>query len=342
MKKIMCLAASALMLLSGCGKKTANNSVQASRDVFAMDTYMNLKAYGENAEDALRQAESEILHLEELLSVTNENSDISVINSANGSSVAVAEDTAKIIAKALEIGDITDGALDISVYPVLREWGFTAGEYKIPEKSTLDALLENVDYRRIRLEDCAVTVPAAYQLDLGALAKGYTSDRVMEILRENGVESAVISLGGNVRTLGRKPDGSQWKIAVTDPFVPESSLAVVEVSDKAVITSGNYERYFMGEDGVRYHHIIDPEDGFPADNGLVSVTIIAESGIMCDALSTALFVSGYEKAVDIWREHGNFDMILIDEDGMIYITPGIEESFSLSGNFHYDMQVIQP
>lgn len=340
MKKILCLAASALMLLSGC-EKTADNSVQASRDVFAMDTYMNLKAYGENAGDALMLAESEILRLEKLLSVTDENSDISAINSANGSGVAVAEDTAEIISKALEIGDETGGALDISVYPVLREWGFTAGEYKIPEDSTLDALLDNVDYRRIQLADGVVTAPEDYQLDLGALAKGYTSDRIMEILAEKDVESAIVSLGGNVQTLGKKPDGSLWKIAVTDPFSPDSTLAVVEVYDKAVITSGNYERYFVGEDGVRYHHIIDPEDGFPADNGLVSVTIIAESGIMCDALSTALFVSGYEKAADFWREQGNFDMILIDDNGKICITPGIEDSFSLSGR-SYDVQVIEP
>lgn len=342
MKKILCLAASALMLFSGCEKKAADKSVQASRDVFAMDTYMNLKAYGENAGTALRLAEDEILRLDDLLSVTNENSDISAINSSKGDSAAVAEDTAEIIAKALEIGDETGGALDISVYPVLREWGFTTGEYKIPEKTTLDALLENVDYRRIQLEDGTVTVPENYQLDLGALAKGYTSDRVMEIFKENGVESAVISLGGNVQTLGKKPDGSQWKIAVTDPFSPDSTLAVVEVSDKAVITSGSYERYFIGDDGIRYHHIIDPEDGFPADNGLVSVTVIAESGIMCDALSTALFVSGYEKAADFWRKHENFDMILIDEDGKIFITPGIENSFSLGGKRHYDVQVIQP
>lgn len=342
MKKILCLTASALMLLSGCEKNAADKSVQASRDVFAMDTYMNLKAYGENAETALRLAEDEILRLEKLFSVTSENSDISAINKSDGNSAAVAEDTAEIIAKALEIGDQTGGALDISVYPVLREWGFTTGEYKIPEKTALDALLENVDYRRIQLDDGAVTVPENYQLDLGALAKGYTSDRVMEIFKENGVESAVISLGGNVQTLGKKPDGSQWKIAVTDPFSPDSTLAVVEVSDKAVITSGSYERYFIGDDGVRYHHIIDPEDGFPADSGLVSVTVIAESGIMCDALSTALFVYGCEKAADFWRERENFDMILIDEDGKIFITPGIESSFSLSGKRHDDVQVIQP
>ncbi len=339
MKKFVCLAASALMLLVGCENNT-NNSVQASRDVFAMDTYMNLKAYGENAEEALLLAEKEILRLEEMLSVTDENSDISAINNSNGGSVAVEKDTALIIAKALEIGDETGGALDISVYPVLREWGFTTGEYKIPEKTKIDVLLENVDYRRIELSDGYVTVPEGYQLDLGSLAKGYTSDRVMAVLAENGVESAVISLGGNVQTLGKKTDGTQWKIAVTDPFFPDTALGVLEVSDKAVITSGNYERYFMGDDGVRYHHIIDPEDGFPADNGLVSVTVIAESGITCDALSTALFVSGYEKAAELWRSCGDFDMILIDDSGKICITPGIKESFSLNSD-SYDVQVIE-
>lgn len=327
MKKFLCSATAALFLFSGCTERKNTENTQASKDVFAMDTYMNLKAYGSNSETALEFAVDEILHLEDLLSVTNENSDISAINNSGGNVVSVDNDTAEIIEKAIEVGNQTNGALDITVYPVLKEWGFTTDNYKIPDSETLDILLENVDYHQIKLNGNRITVPESFQLDLGALAKGYTSDKVMEILRNNGINSAVVSLGGNVQTLGRKPDGSLWKVAVINPFYPDSTMGILQVADKAVITSGNYERYFISENGKTYHHIIDPSNGYPANNGLVSVTIIGESGIMCDALSTALFVSGYEKAVNYWQKNEDFDMILVTEHNEIFITEGIAYTF---------------
>lgn len=327
MKKILCLSAAALFLFSGCTESKNAENTQASKDVFAMDTYMNLKAYGTNSETALEIAVDEILYLDDLLSVTNENSDISAINNSDGNVVSVDNDTAEIIEKAIEIGNQTNGALDITVYSVLKEWGFTTDDHKIPDSETLDILLKNVDYHQIKLNGNRITVPESFQLDLGALAKGYTSDKVMEILRNNGINSAVVSLGGNVQTLGRKPDGSFWKVAVIDPFYPDSTMGILKVEDKAVITSGNYERYFIGENGKRYHHIIDPTDGYPANNGLVSVTIIGGSGIMCDALSTALFVSGYGKAVSYWRKNEDFDMILVTDHNEIFITEGIAYTF---------------
>ena len=327
MKKCLCLAAASLLLLSGCTESKNVENTQALKDVFAMDTYMNLKAYGKNSETALEIAVDEILHLEDLLSVTNEHSDISAINNSAGNVISVDNDTAEIIEKAIEIGDQTNGALDITVYPVLKEWGFTTDDHKIPDSETLDILLKNVDYHQIKLNGNRITVPESFQLDLGALAKGYTSDKVMEILRNNGINSAVVSLGGNVQTLGRKPDGSLWKVAVIDPFSPDSTMGILQVEDKAVITSGNYERYFIGENGKRYHHIIDPSNGYPANNGLVSVTIIGRSGIMCDALSTALFVLGYEKAISYWRKNGDFDMILVTDHNEIFITEDIAHTF---------------
>lgn len=317
----------ALFLFSSCTERKNTENIQASKDVFAMDTYMNLKAYGKNSETALEFAVDEIIYLDNLLSVTNENSDISAINNSGGKSVSVENDTAEIIKKAIEVGNQTNGALDITVYPVLKEWGFTTSNYNIPDIETLDILLDNVDYHQIKTDGNRITVPESFQLDLGALAKGYTSDKVMEILRNNGINSAVVSLGGNVQTLGRKPDGSLWKVAVINPFFPDSTMGVLQVTDKAVITSGNYERYFIGKDGKRYHHIIDPSNGYPANNGLVSVTIIGESGIMCDALSTALFVSGYEKAVDYWQKNKDFDMILVTNHDEIFITEDIACTF---------------
>ena len=328
MKKYLCLAIAILLLLSGCSTVSENTeNFQATKDVFAMDTYMNLKAYGENSEIALEIAGDEIKYLDELLSVTNNDSDVRKINNSNGNSVSVNKETAEIIQNAIEIGDQTNGALDITIYPVLKEWGFTTNDYKIPDGKTIEMLLKNVDYNKIKLDGNSVTIPKNSELDLGALAKGYTSDKVMEILRNNDVGSAVVSLGGNVQTLGRKPDGSLWKVAVTDPFSPDSAMGVLDVEDKAVITSGNYERYFVAENGEMYHHIIDPSDGYPADSGLVSVTIIGDSGIMCDALSTALFVSGFEKAVNYWKNNKDFDMILVTDRKNIFITEGVADTF---------------
>lgn len=326
-KKISASGVCLIIFLAGCGEKNEkqNNPEKVQRDVFAMDTYMSLTAYGDNAEAALNKASKRITELESLLAVNSENSDVWKINNSNGNTVQISNDTAEIISSAIEYGDST-GTLDITIYPVLREWGFTTKEYKIPDADRLSELLENVDYSNIKLDGNNISIPENYMIDLGAVAKGYTGDEVIAELRENGVDSAIISLGGNVQALGLKPDGSQWNVSVINPFMPDSSMCVVSVGEKAVVTSGNYERYFTGDDGKNYWHIIDKTDGYPADNGLVSVTIIGDSGIMCDALSTALFIAGTEKAQEYWRNNGGFDMILVTGGRRIIYTDGIEGS----------------
>lgn len=322
------------VMLTGCGadKKSgspsAESNVKHTTDVFAMDTYMNLTAYGENAENALELASAEIYRLESVLSVTLSGSDTAAINSSGGKPVEVSEDTLNIVSTGMRYGTLTGGALDITIYPVLREWGFTTGDYHIPTADTLSELLKSVDFTRVQTFGDTVTIGDDQQIDLGALAKGYTSDKVMSVMRENGVDSAIVSLGGNVQALGKKPDGSMWTVAVVDPFAPDTDMCTLKIADKAVITSGNYERYFTGEDGRNYFHIIDSADGYPAENGLVSVTVIGESGIMCDALSTALFVLGTDKALDFYRAMQDstdapFDLILVTDDGRMLYTEGI-------------------
>ena len=298
-----------------------------TRDVFAMDTYMSLKAYGNSADTALSLAEERITELEKIFSVTDSDSDIYAINHAGGVSTAVHDETVKLINKGIEIGGKTGGSLDITLYPIVREWGFTVGDYKIPEPEKLAELMKYVDYTKISVSGNTVTIPKNAEIDLGAVAKGYTGDEVMRILSENGVESAIISLGGNVQALGTKPDGSDWKVAVCDPFSPSDNMCTINIADKAVITSGNYERCFTGKDGKLYWHIIDPKDGYPADNGLVSATIIGDSGLDCDALSTAMFVAGTEKAIDHYKQNQEFDMILVTDDAKIYYTQGIADGF---------------
>ena len=324
-------AAAVLTVFPGCGEN-APAHISAERDVFAMDTFMTMKAYGSRAETALEEAEQRIRQLEDELSVTSSDSDICRINSADGESVEVSEDAVTLIEAGISYWNETSGALEISVYPVLAEWGFTTGEYKIPDPEKLKSLLANVDSGKIEVDSSSVRIPEGSKIDLGALAKGYTGDEIMDICRENGVTSALISLGGNVQTLGKKPDGSEWKVAVKDPFAPDTNMCVLCVSDKAVVTSGNYERYFTGDDGRDYWHIIDPKDGYPADNGLVSVTVIGESGLRCDALSTALFVAGTEGAKSYLREHTDVDAVLVTDDDRLLYTGGIADKLdNISG-----------
>ena len=324
-----------LFLVLSCGicfscTDSRENFRTDSTDVFAMDTYMNLKACGENTEQALKDAVEEIHRLENIFSVTLPESDISSIN--KGIPAEVSDDTLNVLNSALEYGESTDGALDITIYPVLKLWGFTTGEYKIPEKSEINELLENVGYSCMEINGNTVSVPENVRIDLGALAKGYTGDRIMQIFKSHGIDSAIISLGGNVQALGKKPDGSNWKVSVRNPFSPDEDMCILSVDGKAVITSGNYERYFEGGDGNVYWHIIDPSDGYPADNGIVSATVTGESGIMCDALSTAFFVMGREKAEKYYRENKNFDMILVTDNREILITEGISENFENISN----------
>lgn len=322
---LICVFLPAVSCKAGNNVKNEDNAVPCTRDVFAMDTYMNLTAYGSNAEKALDDAERRILQLESEFSATSETSEIWKLDHSNGEAIELKDDTAELIGKALDMCDKTCGCLDITIYPVLKEWGFTTGDYKIPEKARISELLKNVGYSKVKIEDKSVNMPKETEIDLGAVAKGYTGDEILEIMRSHDVKSALVNLGGNVQTLGKKPDGSEWKVAVRDPFHPETDMCVLEVDDCAVITSGNYERFFIGDDGKRYCHIIDPADGCPADNGFVSVTVIGESGIVCDALSTAVFVAGIKKSNEIISEYVDYDFIVVSDDEKMYYTQGISD-----------------
>lgn len=341
MKKITTLLFLFLITLCGCANSAESSSEDTkeySRDIFAMDTYMYLKAYGEHADTALGYSSEQILSLEELFSVTSEKSDIWAINHSNGEPVSVSDDTIAVLDKAIEIGGKTNGALDVTIYPLLTEWGFTTDTQQVPTDDIIADKLKLIDYTKISVKGNTVQLPDNMQIDFGALAKGYTGDCVTEILKENGVKSALVNLGGNVHAVGTKPDGTLWKVGVQNPFSPSEQVCILEIADKAVITSGNYERFFTDENGRKYWHILDSADGFPADNGLVSVTIVGENGLLCDALSTALFVLGTDKAIDYWRNSADFEMILITDDEKIIYSEGL--SYFINFTASYETEVI--
>lgn len=329
-KMIFCMIMAGLLCFTACGKKTDSfKNEPQSKSFFAMDTYMTITAYGENAETALNQAEERVTELEKMWSVTDENSEIYAVNHSGGATVAISDETAELLDFSLDISKVTDGALECTMYPILTEWGFTTSDYKIPNDEKISALLKNTGYEKVQLDGNSVAIPENMQIDLGAVGKGYTGDLITEVLKENGIDSALLDLGGNIQTIGTKPDGTDWKLGLRSPF-DEGSFATLEVSDCAVITSGGYERYFIGDDGETYWHILDPSTGKPAHSGLVSVTIVGKEGRLCDALSTSLFVMGLDKATKLWKQRDDFEMVLVTEDGKIYLTEGMENEFDLN------------
>ena len=324
-KLIYILPVAAVLLCVLCFVLNKAKPAERERTVFAMDTVMNIKLYG-GSDAVLDSAEKEIIRLDNLLSRGKADSDISKINS--NTACTVSSDTAELLSRAVEICSLTDGSFDMTIAPVMDLWGFFDGDFYVPTDAELAKVLAEVNYKDIALDGDNVKNPTLKQVDLGGIAKGFTSDRVAQLLTQNGVKSAVISLGGNVHALGTQPNGEKWNIAVQDPFDSGAIAGAVRVSDSAVITSGGYQRNFE-RDGVLYHHIIDPKTGKPANSGLSSVTVIGKSGVLADGLSTSLFVMGLEKGGRFLQNNPQLDVdaVLIDNGGKIYVTAGIAEDF---------------
>ena len=298
-----------------------------SRTFFAMDTVMTLQAPSAG-EALLDRCEARVAELEEKLSVTEEGSWIARLNA--GEAVNADDEVRALIAFALQMGAETDGALDITLYPIVRAWGFTTGDYRVPSDDEISALLSHVDYRAVSVSDAEIRLPEGAMIDLGSIAKGYASDVLAELLRENGVESALMDLGGNVYCVGSKENGKPWRVGIQSPD-GDGYIAALSVSDCAVVTSGAYERYFESE-GVRYGHIFDPSTGRPVSGDLLSVTVIGENGARCDALSTALFVMGSEKACAWLEAHDDVEALLLNAEGLM-ITEGLRGCMKISENY---------
>ncbi len=315
--------------------KESMETPSASQDIFAMDTYMTVTAYGEKCTEAVQAAVDEINRLDDLWSVGNSESEISILNE-NGS-VILSDETYTVVKEALELYDSTGGLFDITVYPLMVEWGFTTEDYKVPTDEKIKELLKLTGIDKISLDDEThqITLETGTQIDLGGIAKGYTSAKIMDIFSEYGVVSGLVSLGGNVQLYGTKVDGSDWRVGVENPdntikaLSTSDYIGVVQISDKALITSGGYQRYFIDENGEKHHHIIDPRTGSPSNSGLISVTIVSDDGLLADGLSTSLFIMGKDDAISYWHEHSDqFDFILVDSEGKIYVSKGIENNFS--------------
>ena len=343
-KKFIFLLA-AVLLLTGCAPKAAAPDPVSGRlpgeksiGFFAMDTYMSVRAFG--TEDSVLTSLRETAEaLEAELSVTREDSAVARLNREG--TAEFSPRGAALLERTLELCRETGGVLDLSIYPAVRAWGFTLEDsYRVPSEEELQEILTHVDYRKVRLEGSRAVLPEGMEIDLGSTAKGYTGDLLCGILREHGVTSALLDLGGNVQALGSKPDGSPWQIAVRDPK-GDGILGVLSIADAAVITSGGYERYFTDENGNLWWHIIDPADGKPSRSGLISATITGPEGVRCDGLSTAMFILGPEGAADFWRQHQDFSMVLVTEDGRLLVTEDLADRFRQESGSPYRMELLK-
>ena len=333
MKRLACLLLACLtvLALAACGAQKPQEVA-----LFAMDTYMTLSAYGDNAGEALTAASQEINRLEATLSRTIDTSDISRLNA--GAAVSVQQETRELLLRALSLAEETGGAFDVTVAPLVTLWGITSDAPHVPTQEEIDALLPLVGGEHVHMDD-AVTLDTGCAVDLGGIAKGYASQQVADILQAHGVTSAVVSLGGNVYVCGAKPDGSAWNVGIQDP-TSSGYAATVALTDCFAVTSGGYQRYYVAEDGTVYQHIIDPRTGRPADSDLLSVTVISDDGTAADAYSTALYVMGEQEAVSFWRAHGGFELILITADGRLLYTPELADTITAPEGCAYDFQPI--
>ena len=341
-KRMLCaLLAAALVMSAGCSRYAASKEFS----LFAMDTLVNVTLYAGKREAAEKEQaimSGAVSSIEKALSVTRADSDISRVNRKAGQQgAAVDSGTVEVLSRALELCELTGGALDITAYPAVKAWGFTAEEHRVPGPAELEELAAKIDYSAVQLEGDTVTLPEGVEIDLGAVAKGYAGDWLAKDARGNGITSALLDLGqSTIVGVGSKPGGKPWRIGVVDPARPENYFAVVELEDMAMGTSGGYQRYFE-QDGVTYWHILDPDTAAPARSGLSSVTVVSPSAFLCDGLSTALFVMGLEEGTAFWKDHPEleFDAIFVTEDGEICRTAGLEGRFSLAEGYQ-DREVI--
>lgn len=327
MKKKLCVLLSFFLVLicslNGCGKATG----PITKTGFYFDTVISITIYDSSKEYTLEHCLELAAHYESLFSPTLEGSDIWNINHSKGTPVTVDAETAFLIEKALSYASLTDGLLNPAIAPLTSLWDFSseaiADTHTVPADKDIREKLKHTDYKKILLEDKTVRLlDEQASIDLGCIAKGYIADKLKEYLQEEQVQSALINLGGNVLAVGNKPDTSPFVIGIQKPFAESGTAATtVSISDSSAVTSGIYERYFE-QNGTLYHHILDPQTGYPVANDLASVTILSPSSTDGDALSTSCLLLGPEKGMELIESLPNIEALFITKDGELHYSSG--------------------
>ncbi|WP_286153069.1 FAD:protein FMN transferase [Sporofaciens musculi] len=322
-KKLTALLVSAALLLSGCsGLKKEQNQVYTDT---LFDTVVRIEILDRADEEVLKGCENICKKYHAMFSNKIEDSEISRINSAGGNPVEVSDETVTLLRKAIYYGDLSNGAFDVTIAPVSNLWDFHAEAPALPAPEAIYEAASHVDYKNILIDGNTVRLLDPYaSIDVGGIAKGYIADILKKYLKEQGVKHAVINLGGNVLAMGSRLDGSDYNIGIQKPFdMTGEPITSVRISNKSVVTSGTYQRYFEA-DGKLYHHILDPNTGYPCENNLTSVTIITNSSLTADALSTTCFLLGYDKSMRLIEQLDNVDAVFITNDNKIHYSKNFQ------------------
>jgi len=327
------------LLLSGCGE-----GKMLQHTLYAMGTGFTITAYGSKAQQGINSAESTILAVDAMSDPALETSTCYALNHAGGEQLNVSGQIAEMLIDAKAIYESTEGAYDLSLYPLIKKWGFTDGRYYIPTDEEISECLALRGMDQLTINrfansgTYAVTMPSYVQISFASCARGCASKYAIDALKKTGVQSAIVSLAGNVQTLGNKPDGSEWSVGITDPKAPSGYLGVLSVGETAVSTTGSYQDTMTGY--PQYHHIFNHKTGSPTENTLLSLSVICEDGTIADCLSTAMYAMGENKALSYWRANKGFDMVMITQDGEVIVTSGLLEKFDLK-NSNYTLTYVE-
>jgi thiamine biosynthesis lipoprotein len=332
-----------LMVLSACSRN--DEIFRESR--IAMDTLCTITVVSHSraqAKRAINSGFSRIAQLEKLLNYFSEKSEVGMINRSSGNvPVLVSKETIEIIDNAVKIAGDTGGAFDPTIGPLMKTWGFNlhTDEFSVPSEEDIKASIDLVDYKKIKVNNAGSEVfleKEGMEIDLGGIAKGYAADKAVEAIREHGIRAALVTIAGDIKGYGKKPDGSTWKVGIQNPrpvdekhvILPDDVIASLDLNDRAVSTSGDYQRFFK-EKGIRYHHILDPKTGFPA-SGVMSVTVIAPDGYLADGLSTGVFILGREKGLRLLESLG-LSGVVVDRNMEIFLTNDLKGEIKIEEVF---------
>lgn len=332
--KIIATCTIIAIMLSACSKKVTEPVEPISNTQFLMGTVCTIKIYDKSSTMVLDKAFKRISEIENTMSINKDQSEVIDINNAAGvKPIKISDGTMEVLKEGVKFAALTAGKMDITVGPLVKLWGIGTDAARVPSKEEISQKKALIGYKNLILDEknkTAFLKNKGMIIDLGAIAKGYTADEVKEVLKENGVEHAIINLGGNVFAMGKNITGSPWKIGIQDPFTQRGDIiGMIEVEDKSIVTSGIYERYFE-KDGKKYHHILSTTTGYPCDNSIAGVSIVSAKSIDGDALSTSVFSLGLEDGLKFINNMPGVEAIFITKDKQVYITPGLKNNFKIT------------
>lgn len=324
---------SVILCLSSCN--TTKNNIEMSslhtETAFLMGTLIEISTYNEIDKELSKKAFERIKEIESKMTINSENtSEIITLNNYSGkNAIKLSEDTFYVLSKGKYYSELSKGKFDITIGPLIKIWNIGTDNPTKPPQNLIDEKLNFVDYNMLELYNdnkSAKLINENMVVDLGAIAKGYAADEAKKILIEGGINSAIINIGGNIITIGTKANGDTWKIGIQNPFSNRGEyLGIVQLEDKAVVSSGDYEKYFE-QDGIKYNHIIDPATGYPCNNELTAVSIITKDSIDADGLSTTAFLMGLKNGINFINTIDGVEAIFITKNKKIYCTEGIDKN----------------